>query len=108
MRKMLFGALGLLALQAPAFAATTPAAACTTALDAVTADWRAASFSSPAKPAQARVLGTGGHETSGPHYQEMMQAIRHAAAACKAGDQATALRWTEAAQDLLQQSRDGV
>ncbi len=108
MRKMLLGALGLLALQAPAFAATTPAAACTTALDAVTADWRAASFSSPAKPAQARVLGAGGHETSGADYRQTMQAIRHAAAACRAGDQVTALRWTETAQALLQHQRDGV
>jgi len=108
MRKIIFGALGLLALQAPAFAATSPAATCTAALDAVTADWRAASFSSPAKPAQARVTGEAGHEMSGQLYQQMTQAIRHAAAACRAGDQPTAQRWTETAQNLLQHGRDGV
>lgn len=108
MRKIIFGVLGLLALQAPAFAATAPAATCSSALDAVTAEWRAASFSSPAKPAQARVPGLAGYETSGPGHQQISQAIRHAAAACRAGDQSAARQWTETAQSLLQHDRGGI
>ena len=108
MRKMFFGVLGLMALQTPAFAATTPATACTSALATATADWRAASFSSPAKPAQARVLGHAGYETSGPGYRQMTQAIRQAEAACRAGDQATALQSADVAESLLQHSRDGI
>ena len=108
MRKLFVGVLGLLALQAPAFAATTPVAACSSALATVTADWRAASFPAPAKPAQARVLGLTGHETSGPGYRQMTQAIRQAEAACRVGDQATALQSAGVAEALLQHGRDGV
>ena len=72
MRGMVFGFFGLLALQAPALAATP--AAC----DAVARDWRAAGFSSPAKPSQARVLGNAGYQTTGPQYRQMVQAIHRA------------------------------
>jgi hypothetical protein len=99
MRSVVFGFLGLLALQAPAMAASNGAC------DAVASDWRAAGFASPAKPAQARVLGHAGYEVSGPQYQQMMGAIR---AACQAGDQATAVQQAATAEALLHRAKDGV
>lgn len=99
MRRVIFGFLGLLAAHAPAMAATQ--AAC----DAVGRDWRAAAFSSPAKPAQARVVGSGGYETSGPQYQQMVRAIRHA---CDADDQTVAGQQAAKAEALLHHAKDSL
>lgn len=99
MRSVIFGTLGLLALQAPAMAATS--AAC----DAVGRDWQAAAFSAPAKPAQAQVWGRAGLETSGPRYQQMMQAIRHA---CATSDQTVAVQQAAMAEALLHSGKDGL
>lgn len=99
MRSVFFGFIGLLALQAPAMAATSPAC------DAVARDWRAAGFSSPAKPAQARVLGNAGYETSGPQFQQMMRAIRHA---CGTDDQAVAAQQAAVVETLLHSGREGL
>jgi hypothetical protein len=94
MRKMLLGCFGLLALQAPAMAASS--AAC----DAAAAQWRDAALSSPAKPAQLRVLGRAGHETSGPEYQTIAQAIRKA---CGTSDPVVARQEAAVAERLLGQ-----
>jgi hypothetical protein len=99
MRNVVFGFIGLLALQAPVLAATP--AAC----DAVARDWQAAAFSSPAKPAQARVQGSVGYETSGPGYRQMMQAIRHA---CATADQTVATQQAGVAEALLRHGKDGL
>jgi len=99
MRSVIFGALGLLALQAPAMAATS--AAC----DAVGRDWQAAAFSTPAKPAQARVSGNAGYETSGPQFQQLMRAIRQA---CASDDQAAALQQAAVAEGLLHRGKAGL
>jgi hypothetical protein len=99
MRSVFFGFIGLLALQAPAMAATSPAC------DAVVRDWQAAGFSSPAKPAQARVLGNVGYATSGPQFQQMMQAIRHA---CDTDDQVVAGQQAAVAETLLHSGKDAL
>lgn len=95
MRRMIFGFVGFLALQAQALAATP--AAC----DAVVRDWHAAGFSSPAKPSQARVLGKAGYETNGPEYRQMTEAVRQA---CDPRDQAAA-RQAAAFETLLHRSK---
>jgi len=99
MRSVIFGAFWLVALQAPAMAATS--AAC----DAVGRDWQAAGFSAPAKPAQARVSGNVGYETSGPQFQQMMRAVRRA---CASDDQAVAVQQAAIAEALLHRGRTGL
>ncbi len=99
MRKMILGLVGLCALEAPAMAASP--AAC----DAVGRDWQAAGFSSPAKPAQARVLGSAGYETSGPELQQMVRAIRRA---CDTGNPADAVQEAAMAQTLLHHAKGGL
>ncbi|MDB5363123.1 MAG: hypothetical protein JWO51_4420 [Rhodospirillales bacterium] len=99
MRSAIFGFFGLLAVQAPAVAA--PSAAC----DAVGNDWRTAAFSSPAKPAQARVAGSAGYQASGAEYRQMMQAIRHV---CESQDQTVAVRQAAVAEGLLHHAKGGL
>lgn len=99
MRSVILGVLGSLALQAPAMAATS--AAC----DAVGRDWQAAGFFAPAKPAQARVSGNAGYETSGPQFQQMMRAVRQA---CASDDQAVAVQQATMVEALLHRGRAGL
>ncbi|GGF18820.1 hypothetical protein GCM10011611_25880 [Aliidongia dinghuensis] len=101
MRKLLLGSAGLLALATPMLALAAPNAAC----DAVAGEWRAAGFAAPAKPAQFRVLGRAGRETSGPELLTIAQAIH---AACSATDPAVANREAALAEALLQHGKAGL
>lgn len=95
MRGAIFGIVGLLALEAPALAATP------TACDAVSHEWTAAGFSAPVKPSQARVLGNAGYETTGPDYQQMIVAIHRA---CDPRDP-DAAQQAAVAEELLRRSK---
>ena len=99
MRRVIFAIVGLLAVQAPALAATP------SACQIVGADWRAAAFSSPAKPAQARVLGSAGYETTGAGYRQIAQAIHHA---CDPHDPTDAARQAAVAETLLHGGKGGL
>jgi hypothetical protein len=106
MRRYIFGilGLGLLAGHASVGLAAAPAGACAAAVDAVATDWQEASFATPAKPSQARVLGRHGYETTGPQFLRMAHMIGAAASACREGDEASGIRLSRSAQDLLRQS----
>jgi hypothetical protein len=92
MRRVIYGFFGLLALQAPAMAASN------TACSTVGREWHAAAFATPAKPGQARVQGSAGYETSGPGFGRMMQAIRET---CGSSDPAMAVQQAAVAEALL-------
>jgi hypothetical protein len=99
MRKLLLGCFALVALQAPALAAPGPSC------DAVAGEWHAAAFASPAKPSQFRVVGQAGHETSGPEYRTIAEAIRQA---CGSADPVVARQEAALADTLLQRGRNGL
>ena len=85
-----------------AFAAEPrPASACSDALSAVTADWYAIGFLPPSKPAQARVVGNFGHETTAGQYFFLQAELRRARDDCDAGRTASAMKRVIAVRELL-------
>lgn len=88
-RTIVIGALGAAAFLGrawPAEAVALPQHPCTPQLRKLLADWNAAGFETPAKPAQAIVHGRNGRVSSGPEVTYMINQIRQAVWDCQHGD----------------------
>lgn len=70
---------------------SAPATTCQQQLNDLGQTWSDVLPFSPAKPAQARVLGRQGHAHGGMEYNYMVSQFRQAAAACAAGEEHTAM-----------------
>jgi hypothetical protein len=62
-----------------------PAMTCSAPLSALVERWDAIAFSAPSKPAQMRVLGRDGRESSAAEVSYLSGQIRVAAKACREG-----------------------
>jgi hypothetical protein len=86
MRKFVIVALGLALIgPAPAARAATLEQPCSASLKSLTDDWDTIAFPIPSKPAQARVVGRYGVESSGGQVNYMRNQIRLAVRDCQAG-----------------------
>lgn len=80
------GAAALLGRALPVVAAALPWHPCTPQLQRLIADWKAAGFETPSKPAQMLVQGRNGRVSSGPEVTYMTNQIRQAVWDCQHGD----------------------
>ena len=79
----------------------SPASACTPRLEALGADWHAASFAPPSKPSQARVVGQNGREITAGQYRFLHGQIRQAHRECQSGQAQSADRRAAHAHGVL-------
>lgn len=101
MRAIIMGVvcIGLLSLAPNAQAATD--ASCSAALQSVSAEWDAAGFSVPSKPAQMRVVGRDGRTESGAQVTFMRTQLLLATKECNAGNDSAAMKHIAAVHNLL-------
>ena len=110
MRMLALAAVGSLAFMQAAVAGQSGSspeasnAVCNQSLAALTAEWDAAAYPAPSKPAQYRVYGAAGRAASAPDVAAMEREIRAAAQDCRNGDTAGAAQQIAAAQSLLDPS----